>query len=286
MSNAFFHKLAESVRANNSLLCIGLDPDPQRMPVEDISEFNRAIIEATSDLVCAYKPNFAFYEALGESGWRALRDTLDVIPSDIPIIADAKRGDIGNTSTAYAKSIFDLGCDAVTVNAWGGYESIEPFLNQSDKGIFIWCRSSNDSARDFQDIRAVYDGPDARYPNNPEMKLWKIMALKAQEWSQKHSNLGLCMGATYLDDLKEARKLCPEMIFLVPGVGAQGGSLEESVNAGLRESDDRDGIIINASRSIIYAGHKDFAEAARKAAETYREEIDRCRFRQPIGSSI
>src|ERR1051325_4008845 len=144
MSQPFLAKLQEAVARNNSLVCVGLDPDLALMPIEDVSLFNEKIVEATSDLVCAYKPNLAFYEALGDQGWEALKHTLAVIPPDIPVIADAKRGDIGNTSAAYARAMFEeLGCDAMTVNAYGGKDAIEPFLEYSDKGVIIWARSSN-----------------------------------------------------------------------------------------------------------------------------------------------
>ena len=149
----FVDKLLAASRANKSLLCIGLDPDPDLMPDVSIFEFNEAIISATSDLVCAYKPNLAFYEALGIEGLEALLETIECIPEHIPIIGDAKRGDIGNTAKAYAKSLFDMfGFDAATVNPYLGFDAIEPFLNYEDKGVFILCRTSNPGAKDFQDL--------------------------------------------------------------------------------------------------------------------------------------
>ena len=174
MSATFLAKLKAAVDRNQSLLCVGLDPDPALMPVKDAGEFNEAIIGATADLVCAYKPNLAFYEALGEAGWAALRRTLAAIPAHIPVIADAKRGDIGNTAAAYARAVFEvLGCDALTVNPYGGADSLEPFLEYEDRGVFVWCRSSNPSARDFQDL--IVDD------NGTQRPFWQAVALKARE---------------------------------------------------------------------------------------------------------
>jgi orotidine-5'-phosphate decarboxylase len=265
----FIDKLQAAVARNDSLICVGLDPDPALMPGEiPVGAFNASIIEATSDLVCAYKPNLAFYEALGDAGTRALRQTLDAIPRDIPVILDAKRGDIGNTSLAYAKAAFEvLNCDAMTVNAWGGYEGIEPFLEYEDRGVIIWCRSSNPTASDFQDLEVEYEGQ--------KRTVWQVMALKAQEWNE-FGNIGIVMGATYPAQLAEARALLPEMPMLVPGVGAQDGALRDSVRAGLRESGD--GIIVNASRSVLYASREgDYALASRAAAQRLRDEVNRHR---------
>ena len=268
MSERFAAKLAGTVATNDSLLCVGLDPDPALMPVADVTTFNQAIIEATADLVCAFKPNFAFYEAQGEAGWQALRRTLDAIPPHIPVIADAKRGDIGNVSAAYACAVFDvLGCDCMTVNAWGGTDAVEPFVEYEDKAIFVWCRSSNPGAGDLQDLEVDYAG--RRRP------FWQVIALKAMEWNY-NDNVGLVMGATYPEQLAEARALCPSLPFLVPGVGAQEGALRESVRAGVTEQGD--GIIVNASRSILYASRgDDYALAARAAAQRLRDEINRHR---------
>jgi orotidine-5'-phosphate decarboxylase len=269
MSQTFRDKLDEAVAKNNSLLCVGLDPDPTMMPLEDVVEFCSEVIDATSDLVCAFKPNIAFFEQFGESSWELLTKTLAAIPSDIPVLIDAKRGDIGNTAQAYAHAIFDLlGTDAMTVNAWGGYDATEPFLEYSDKGVFIFCRSSNPSARDFQDLIVDYEG--TRRP------LWQAVALKARVWNARHGNVGLVMGATYPSQLAEARRLCPDMPILVPGIGAQEGALKDAVQAGLKP--DRDGIIVSASRSVLYASRaSDYALAARSAAAQLREQINRHR---------
>jgi orotidine-5'-phosphate decarboxylase len=283
MSTPFLVKLNDAVERNNSLVCVGLDPDPALMPLidgrgaaeitaDDIIEFNRKIIDATSDLVCCYKPNVAFFEALGAEGNEVLRRTLSFIPQDVPILADAKRGDIGNTSAAYARAIFDeLGCDAMTVNAYGGKDAIEPFLEYTDKGVIVWCRSSNPSAIDFQDLEVDYMGK--------KMPLWQAVALKAKEWN-KNGNVGIVVGATYPEQLKEARQLCPEMPILVPAVGAQEGSLKASVLAGINA--DKAGAIISASRSVLYASRdSDYAMAARSAAAQLRENVNRYREERP-----
>jgi orotidine-5'-phosphate decarboxylase len=283
MSTPFVVKLNEAVERNNSLVCVGLDPDPALMPLvngrgvneitaDDIVEFNRKIIEATADLVCCFKPNVAFFEAFGSEGSEILRRTLAAIPPDVPVIADAKRGDIGNSSAAYARAIFDeLSCDAMTVNAYGGKDAIEPFLEYTDKGVIVWCRSSNPSAIDFQDLEVDYLGE--------QMPLWQAVARKSREWN-RNGNVGIVMGATYPEQLKEARELCPEMPILVPGIGNQEGNLRDAVLAGVNKN--RDGIIVNASRSVLYASRdKDYATAARSAAAQLRENVNRYREERP-----
>ncbi len=262
----FFSRLDEAVKKNNSLLCVGLDPDPTLMPPGvSILDFNKAIIDATADLVCCYKPNLAFYEAEGARGWDILKQTVDYIPKGLPVIADAKRGDIGNTARAYAKAIFDeLNFDAVTVNPYLGYDAVEPFLNYKDKGIFILCRTSNKGTADFQSLKVALDGK--------EMPLYQAVAKKASQWN-KAKNIGLVVGATYPDELKTLRLAYPELPFLIPGVGAQGGDLKLAVQYGMDKRGA--GIIINSSRQILYASRgRDFAEAARKAALKMRDEIN------------
>jgi len=268
LADNFFARLNAAAARNDSLLCVGLDPDPALMPIADVGDFNRAIIEATSDLVSCYKPNLAFYEALGDAGWQALRHTLAAIPSHIPVIVDAKRGDIGNTSAAYARAVFDvLGADAMTVNPYGGRDAVEPFLEYEDRGVFIWCRSSNPSASDFQDLVTEVDGE--RRP------LWQTVAIRAREWNSA-GNVGVVVGATYPAQLSQARALCPEMPILVPGVGAQEGSLAEAVQAGMDAR--KGGIIVSASRGVLYASRDaDFALAARAAAQRLRDQINRHR---------
>ena len=250
----FVDKLLAASRKNKSLLCVGLDPDPELMPKIGIAQFNKAIIEATSDLVCAYKPNLAFYEALGIEGLNALQETIEYIPDHIPIIGDAKRGDIGNTAKAYARGLFDrLGFDATTLNPYLGLDSVEPFIQYKNKGVFILCRTSNPGATDFQDFT------DARGEH-----LYETVARKASEWNI-YGNIGLVVGATYSQELKEIRKLYPDMPLLIPGIGAQGGDLALAVKDGVDAHGEK--AIIAVSRQVLYASKdKDFAEGARRAA--------------------
>lgn len=259
---AFITKLVNTTRKNNSLLCIGLDPNPDLMPKVDILEFNKAIIDATYDLVCAYKPNLAFYEALGIEGLTILEKTVAHIPNDIPIIGDAKRGDIGNTAKAYAKALFSIfGFDAATVNPYLGFDSIEPFISYQDKGVFILCRTSNPSAVDFQDLRC-----------DTGSSLYETVAHKAREWNV-YGNIGLVVGATYPEELKKIRSICPEMPLLIPGIGAQGGDLALVVKYGVDAHGQ--GVLINVSRQILYASREgDFAQAARNTAEKIRNQIN------------
>jgi orotidine-5'-phosphate decarboxylase len=264
----FVEKLLTASRGNRSLLCIGLDPDPKLMPKMDVFRFNREIIDATSDLVCAYKPNLAFYEALGIKGLRALEKTLAHIPRNIPIIGDAKRGDIASSSEAYARALFDnFGFDAVTVNPYLGYDSIAPFMAYSDKGVFILCKTSNSGAADFQDLKLAEEG--AQGSGRP---LYEIVAEKANVWNMQ-GNIGLVVGATYPEQLKRIRELCPELPLLIPGIGAQGGDIELVVRYGVDARGEK--AIINSSRQIIYASKgKDFAEAARSEAAKLRDQIN------------
>ena len=264
----FIEKLTNSMRKNSSLLCVGLDPDQERMPENvSVAEFNRAIIETTSDLACAYKLNFAFYEALGDDGMSILKQTRNSIPDDIPVIGDAKRGDIGNTAQAYARAIFNHFCfDAATVNPYLGYDSIEPFLQYQERGVFILCRTSNASAVDFQAL-TTESGDNERLP------LFAVVARRAGEWNV-HGNIGLVVGATYPDELKTIREQHPDMPLLIPGIGAQGGDLALTVRYGVDRHGEK--AIINSSRQILYASKgKDFAEAARQAAIELKEQINR-----------
>ena len=262
---SFTERLLAASQSARSLVCVGLDVNPALMPVADVALFNRAIVDATADLACAFKPNIAFYEALGMPGLRALEATVsqirDVAPNCV-IIIDAKRGDIGNTVEAYAKAMFDVwGFDAVTVNPWGGMDTVEPWLGHADKGVFVWCRGSNPGAGDLQDL--VVDGGESVY-----MRLARDLAgLPAQ------GNLGLVVGATAPEQLAAVREVCPDMPVLIPGVGAQGGDLEASVRNGV----DANGrlAVINSGRGIIYASSgADFAAAARAAAARLRDGIN------------
>ncbi len=257
----FTDKLLNASRKNKSWLCIGLDPDTELMPSVDVLQFNKAIVEATCDLVCAYKPNLAFYEALGTEGLAILEKTVKYVPHDIPVIGDAKRGDIGNTAKAYARALFSvLGFDAATVNPYLGFDSLEPFINYQDKGVFILCRTSNKGATDFQ----------ALCTNG--LPLYEAVAQKAQEWNI-YGNIGLVVGATYPEELKKVRSICPEMPLLIPGIGAQGGDLAAAVGYGANTHGEK--AIINVSRQILYASKgKDFAQAARNVAEKIRHQIN------------
>jgi orotidine-5'-phosphate decarboxylase len=265
----FLEKLSTATERNNSLLCIGLDPDPELMPPKtDVFKFNKAIIDTTCSLVCAYKLNLAFYEALGLSGLEAVQRTLKYIPDNIPVIGDAKRGDIGNTAKAYAKAIFDVfGFDATTLNPYLGFDSVEPFIEYWDRGVFILCRTSNPGAVDFQNLPLKI--------KRKNLPLFEIVALRAAGWN-KQGNIGLVVGATYLEELKLIRKNHPDMLLLIPGIGAQGGDLASAVGYGVDKQGRK--AIISSSRQIIYASkEKDFAQAACEVASSLRDQINRYR---------
>ncbi|MEA3344726.1 MAG: orotidine-5'-phosphate decarboxylase [Chloroflexota bacterium] len=251
----FFDKLRAAIERNDSLLCVGLDPRPEYIPNGDVLAFNRWIIEQTADLVCAYKPNFAFYEAQGLEGLKALQQTISFIQrrTDVPVILDAKRGDIGFTAEAYARAAFGVwGADALTLNPYLGQDSLLPFLEHGEKGGFVLCHTSNPGAEDVQAL-VVGDRP-----------LYEVIAQRAVEWNIR-DNLGLVVGATYPEELAAVRRIAPEMWLLVPGIGAQGGDLEATLSAGLRS--DGLGLIINSSRGII------FADDPRQAALALRDQI-------------
>jgi orotidine-5'-phosphate decarboxylase len=268
----FLDKLAVAWDKNNSLLCVGLDPIVDRLPKHLLPsktpffDFNKRIIDATADLVCAFKPNSAFYEALGADGIAELKQTCDYIRQaypDIPIILDYKRGDIGNTNLHYNDFAFDyLNVDAATIHPYFGREAIQPFLDHKDKGIIIMCRNSNPGAGEFQDLEV--DG----------QKLYLRVAKNvAQDWND-NGNCLLVIGATVPNDLAEVRQVVGDkMVLLVPGIGAQGGDLEATLKAGL--SHDGRGLIINSSRDILYqSSGEDFAEAARARASATRQLIN------------
>lgn len=259
-------RLTSAVRKNNTLLCVGLDPDPNLMPAIDVAFFNRAIIDATSDLVCAYKPNMAFYEALGLEGHDALLETVSAIPAHIPVIGDAKRGDVGHTARAYARALYGVyGFDAVTVNPYLGFDALEPFLEDPVRGVFVLCKTTNPGSQDFQALPVGKDG----------IPLYEVVAQRVREWNVK-GNMGLVVGATFPQELKRVRELCPEMPLLIPGIGAQGGDLGWAVREGI---DSRgEGAIISASRQVLYASRgSDFAARARDEARRLRDEINRHR---------
>lgn len=253
----FFSRLAARVRESGIPLCVGLDPRPERLPARfrshssPILAWNRAIIEATADLAAAYKPNIAFYEALGSEGWSILKATIASVPDDIPVILDAKRGDIGSTAEAYARAIFEhLGADAVTLSPYLGVDSIAPFLAYEGKGLFLLCHTSNPSAREIQTLPVCP-------PDRPPTPLYLEIARRALSWGRPEQ-VGLVVGAPYPDALAAVRRVAEDAWFLVPGVGTQGGRVEH-LSAGLRG--DGLGILVNVSRGIM------LAENPRAAAE-------------------
>jgi uridine monophosphate synthetase len=262
---SFYEKLAQAVDRNNSLLCVGLDPVAEQLPVRyrsgadnlmaDLLRWNLAILEETHDWVCTYKPNIAFYEAMGAAGMNLLRETLAAIPTQIPVILDAKRGDIGSTAAAYAKACFeDLKADAVTLSPYLGRDSVDPFAAYADKGLFVLCHTSNPSAGEFQTL--TVDG----------RPLYLQVAETAVSWSP---NVGLVVGATYPEALRSVRAVAPDAWFLVPGIGAQGGAVDEAIPAGVRA--DGSGLIVNVSRGVTLAA--DHGAAARQI----RDEINKAR---------
>jgi orotidine-5'-phosphate decarboxylase len=262
----FLDKLRRAVTANNSLLCVGLDFDASKTPDPfqgDPLAYNRMIIEATKDVACAYKPNMAFYEAQGLAGLAALEKTIVAVPSHLPVILDAKRGDIGNTSAAYARAAFEwLGADAVTVAPYMGRDSVEPFLKFKDKGIFVLCLTSNPGSADFQKLKCG------------DRFLYLEVARKCNDWARDISPaIGLVVGATQ-NEIADVRAVSM-LPFLIPGVGAQGGDLKKAVQQGNKNGSLA---IINASRSVIYpAGEGDIAIRIRNSARELRDEINRNR---------
>jgi orotidine-5'-phosphate decarboxylase len=266
----FSERLRASWKATNSLVCVGLDPEPRRFPdaLRDapggIYQFNKAIIDATRDLVCAYKPQFAHYAA--HSAEKQLEHTIDYIKSTCPnaiVILDSKRGDIGSTAEQYALEAFErYGADAVTVNPYLGRDSVEPFLKHEDKGVIILCRTSNPGAKDLQDL-----------PVGPDKKLFQHVAeTVAKDWNAA-GNCMLVVGATYPEELADIRKRVGDLPFLVPGVGAQGGDVAKALAAGKTAAGT--GLLISSSRAILYASPgDDFAAAARKAATELRDSIN------------
>ncbi len=262
----FIELFQRTLRERQSLLCVGLDPDLQKLPAglpqsaEGIITFCKEIIAATYDFAAAFKINFAFFEALGKTGWAALEAVAAALPNDVIKIADAKRGDIGNTAQRYAEAMFhQLPFDAMTANPYLGEDAARPFLEDATKGAFFLCRTSNPGSSDIQNF------PDRTRP------LYLHIAAQVREWN-KNGNAGLVVGATHPRELQQVRKASPDLPFLIPGVGAQGGDLETAVRIGATASGDL--AIINASRTILYAdsGNK-FAEAAARAAEEMRSEI-------------
>lgn len=260
-------ELFNQIITKKSYLCVGLDTDIQRIPkhllaLEDpIFEFNKQIIDATLDLCVAYKPNTAFYETQGAAGWASLKKTIDYIPSTHLVIADAKRGDIGNTSSMYARAFFEhLNADALTVAPYMGVDSVKPFLAFEGKWVILLALTSNEGSQDFQ-MDTV---------NGTAMPLYEKVMRTAQSWGTS-DNLMYVVGATHPEKFKEIRRIAPEHFLLVPGVGAQGGDLQKLSEYGLN---DHCGLLVNSSRGIIYASNgEDFAEKARASALILQTEM-------------
>ena len=258
----FFEKLDQRAREIDSLLCVGLDPHPEDLPEQTgaaAREFCLRLIEATKDYALAFKPNAAFFEALGSEGWEALQAVIKAVPEGIPVILDAKRGDISSTAQAYARSAFEtLGADAITLSPYLGYDSLTPFMQNPEKGIFLLCKTSNPGSVDLQDLPL---GGHYRL-----MMVYEKIAGLATEWGT-NDNLGLVVGATFPDALRRVRELAPQQWFLAPGLGAQGADLIAAMQAGLRE--DGLGLLINVSRGISRAA--DPGKAAKELVERFRE---------------
>jgi orotidine-5'-phosphate decarboxylase len=267
-SATFATRLAHAWAASNSLVCVGLDPDMAKIPVrfasssQPILEFNKEIVDATHDLVCAYKPQIAFYNAVGAE--RQLEQTIEYIRQRAPhtiVILDSKRGDIGNTATAYAAEAFErYKADAVTINPYMGEDTVRPFVKDARHAAIVLCRTSNSGARDFQDL--LVDGKP----------LYQHVARRAADKWNELKNVLLVVGATYPEEMSLLRKAHPELTFLVPGIGAQGGDLKATLDNGLDAN--KQGLLISSSRQIIFAGDQ---TAIRKAAQILRDEINELR---------
>ncbi|MEN9497298.1 MAG: orotidine-5-phosphate decarboxylase [Bacteroidota bacterium] len=259
-------QLIEQIQLKRSFLCIGLDSDPVKIPVhlqqeaDPVFSFNKAIIDATRDLCVSYKINTAFYEANGAAGWTTMQKTLEYIGKSHLVIADAKRGDIGNTSELYARAFFDtLSFDAITVAPYMGSDSVKPFLKWSDKWTILLGLTSNEGASDFE-----------LQPSGEEMLYERVIRTAAQ-WGNE-GNLMFVVGATRAESFAQVRRLVPDHFLLVPGVGAQGGSLAEVFRHGKNKDV---GLLINVSRAVIFASSdEDFATSARAAALSHQQEMD------------
>ncbi len=261
-------QLFEQIKKKKSYLCVGLDTDLEKIPKhllkfdDPVFEFNKQIIDVTKDYCVAYKPNTAFYEALGSKGWESLKKTLDYIPKDCFTIADAKRGDIGNTSSIYARAFFkQMDFDAITVAPYMGEDSVKPFLEFSDKWIILLIHTSNKGSEDFQ----LMEMRDGKF-------LYEEVISTSQLWATPDQMMYV-VGATHADKIGAIRMLAPDHFFLVPGVGAQGGDLEAVSKAGMNN---QCGLLVNSSRAIIYAsGKEDFAEAARTEARNTQRQMEK-----------
>lgn len=260
-----FEQLLQQIKSKNSLLCVGLDTDINKIPKhllrenDPVFEFNKQIIDATAEYCIAYKPNIAFYESMGSKGWVSLQKTIEYIPDEIFTIADAKRGDIGNTSRMYASAFFEnMNFDSITVAPYMGRDSVTPFLDFDEKFVILLVHTSNPGSQDFQLMEST------------EGKLYESVIKKSQQWAD-HKKMMYVVGATRADKIGEIRKLAPQNFFLVPGIGAQGGDLEAVCREGMNENG---GLIINSARGIIYASDdKDFAKVAGRKSEELRDNI-------------
>ncbi|MFT6036644.1 MAG: orotidine-5'-phosphate decarboxylase [Marivirga sp.] len=258
-------ELSQQISDKSSYLCVGLDTDVQRLPSHLLKEedpiftFNKQIIDATYEYAVAYKPNIAFYEAHGSKGWDSLQKTIDYLPSDVFTIADAKRGDIGNTSTMYAKAFFEqMSFDSITVAPYMGSDSVKPFLTFKDKWVILLALTSNEGSKDFQ------------FEQIGDQKLYEKVIQQSKEWGTDE-NMMYVVGATRTDQLAHIRSLIPNHFLLVPGVGAQGGSLKDVSEIGLNS---KGGLLVNSSRGIIYAdSSQDFAKIAGQKAKAIQEEM-------------
>jgi len=269
---SFIQSVKNAQKKNHSLLCVGLDPDTSKFPealkgdIKGIFTFNKAVIDATADLVCCYKPQIAYYAAVGAE--EQLKQSIDYIHTaypEIPVILDAKRNDIGSTADMYAKEAFvRYGADALTVNPFMGSDTLEPFLKYQDKGVIILCKTSNPGSADFQN--RLIDGKP----------LFMLIAEKAENQWNTNGNVCIVVGATYPQEMKSIRAAAPSVTFLVPGIGAQGGDIISVMKNGVNAQGD--GLIINSSRAIIHASSSmDFAEKAREAAIKQRDSINTAR---------
>ncbi len=262
-------QLINQIKSKNSYLCVGLDTDIKKIPKhllnqdDPVFEFNKQIIDATAKYAVAYKPNIAFYESLGSKGWESLEKTIEYIPDECFTIADAKRGDIGNTSALYARAFFDnMNFDSITVAPYMGHDSVTPFLKFKNKWVILLAHTSNPGSNDFQD----------RYLEDNGEQLYEHVVRVSKQWGSDEQ-LMYVMGATHPQEIKDIRELIPHYFLLVPGVGAQGGSLQEVSEAGLTKEV---GLLVNSSRGIIYSSNgKGFAKSAAMASQVMQEEMEK-----------
>lgn len=276
-NKSFHHRLTSREQDANSLLCVGLDPVIEKLPegipatADGVADFCIEIINATRDIVSSYKPNLPFYLSLGEDGARALRRVREAIPSDIPMILDCKVNDLGDTARAWVQTAFDyIEADAVVVAPYMGKDALAPYFHQKGKGVIVLVKTSNPGSGDLQDLTLANGEP-----------LYMHVATRCREWNTTYpADIGMVVGATYPEQLQSVRALCPDQVILLPGLGAQGGDVQASVQAG----EDKHGgsLLCSSSRGILYASaSKDFAEAARSEAQRLRDHINRYRSTSP-----